>query len=185
MNAGMKNIDELSGAFEVDGAHSSVAFSVRHLVTDTKGSINIDSGYVNLQNANGPKIYILMNMESINTQNAMRDSHLKEKEAYFDVAKFKTAVFEASEIVKDEAGSEYQYIAKGKLTMKGVTKDLDLYFNYLGSQVEDAGEDGKFNVAGFEARTAISRGDYSIGSSLTIGENVKISITMEAAQPVK
>jgi len=185
MNAGMKNIDELIGAFDVDGAHSSVAFSVRHLVTDTKGSINIDSGYVNLQNANGPKIYILMNMESINTQNAMRDGHLKEKEAYFDVAKFKTAIFEASEIVKDEAGSEYAYIAKGKLTMKGVTKDLDLYFNYLGSQVEDAGEDGKFNVAGFEARTAISRGDYGIGSSLTIGENVKIAITLEAAQPVK
>lgn len=185
LHAGIKNPDELQGMYEVDGAHSSISFSVRHLVTDTKGSINIDSGYVNLQNANGPKIYIVMDMESINTQNKMRDGHLKEKPELFEVAKYKTAIFEASEIVRDSAAVEFAYIAKGKLTMKGVTKDLDLYFNYLGSQVEDAGEHGKFNVAGFEARTAVSRGDYNIGGGLTVGENVKINITLEAAQPVK
>lgn len=186
MNANKKSIDELVGAYEVDAAHSSISFSVRNVVTDVKGSIQIDSGYVNFQNANGPKIYILMNMESINTQNSYRDGHLREKPELFDVAKFKTAVFEASEVVKDEdAAAEYAYIAKGKLTLKGVTKDAELYFNYVGAQVQDAGEHGKYNVAGFEARTVISRGEYNIGGGLTVGENVKLAITVEAAQPVK
>lgn len=186
MNANKKSIDELAGAFEVDASHSSIAFSVRNVVTDVKGSIKIDSGYVNFQNANGPKIYILMNMESINTQNSMRDGHLRDKPELFDVAKFKTAVFESSEIVKDEeAGAEYAYIAKGKLTLKGVTKDVELYFNYIGSQVQDYGDDGKYNIAGFEARTAISRGEFNIGGGLTVGENVQLNITIEAAQPVK
>ena len=97
-----------------------------------------------------------------------------------------TAVFEATDVVKDEeAGAEFAYIAKGKLTMKGVTKDVDLYFNYVGAQVQDAGEHGKYNVAGFEARTAISRGEFNIGGGLTVGENVQLNITVEAAQPVK
>lgn len=186
MNANKKSIDELNGAYEVDASHSSIAFSVRNVVTDVKGSIQIDSGYVNLQNANGPKIFIVMNMESINTQNSMRDGHLKEKPELFDVAKFKTATFEASEIVKDEdAAAEYAYIAKGKLTLKGVTKDFELYFNYMGTSMQDYGDHGKFNIAGFEARAAISRGEFNIGGGLTVGENVKLNITVEAMQPVK
>ena len=69
MTANQKDISELKGMYEVDGVHSSVGFSVVHLVTSTKGTINIDSGYVNLDNTNGSKIYIHMDMTSLNTQN--------------------------------------------------------------------------------------------------------------------
>ena len=67
-----------------------------------------------MQNANGPKVFIQMDMTSLTTQNSMRDGHLKDKPEFFDVAKFKKATFEASEIVRDTAmDAEYNYIAKG------------------------------------------------------------------------
>jgi len=180
----VKDVNELKGNFEVDAAHSSVGFSVRHLVTDTRGTINIDSGYVNMDNANGPKIYIEMDMKSLNTQNEYRDGHLA-KEEFFNIEKFPKAIYQATEVVKDTAmDAEYHYIAKGKLTMKGVTKDLEMYFNYLGTQDQEY-EGNKSKVAGFEGRTAIPRGEFGIGSSGGIGENVKIMITLEASQSVK
>ncbi|MGZ3930019.1 MAG: sodium-translocating pyrophosphatase, partial [Bacteroidia bacterium] len=156
MAASVKDIHELKGDYMVDGAHSSVAFSVRHLVTDTKGTINIDSGYVNLDNANGPKIYIRLDMKSLNTQNSYRDEHLS-KDEFFDTGKFPKAVFEAAEVMRDTAlDAEYHYVAKGKLTLKGVTKDMELYFNYLGYEVNEY-EGTKTHVAGFEGRAVINR----------------------------
>lgn len=186
-NASVKDVNELKGRFDVDGAHSSISFSVRHLVTDTKGTINIDSGFVNLQNTNGPKIFIQLDMTSLNTQNGMRDGHLKDKEEFFDVAKFKKATFVSSDVVRDTTakGDDCKYIAHGQLTMKGITKDVDFYFNYMGVQFQDNGEYGKANVAGFEGRAGIRRTDFKIGSPGGIGEGVQLIFTLEAGQEVK
>ncbi|HKC67446.1 MAG TPA: sodium-translocating pyrophosphatase, partial [Bacteroidia bacterium] len=185
INASFKDVSELNGNFEVDGAHSSVEFSVIHVISNTKGTVNIDSGYINMQNTNGPKIFVQLDMASLNTQSEMRDGHLKDKEEFFDVAKFKKASFEATEIVKDTTlGAEYKYIAKGKLTMKGVTKDADLSFNYLGFK-EQEGREGKINVAGFEGKTVINRKDFGVGTALGIANDVTITISLEADQAVK
>ena len=141
-----------------------------HVVSNTKGSVNIDSGYVNMQNANGPKIFVQLDITSLNTQSEMRDGHLKNKEAFFDVAKFKKASFEATEVVKDTTfGAPYRYIAKGKLTIKGVSKETHLGFNYLGTKIQDEKEYGKFTIAGFEGKTTINRKDFGGGTDLGIG----------------
>jgi polyisoprenoid-binding protein YceI len=183
MHANVKDIAELTGKYDVDGSHSSVNFSIKHIISDTKGTINIDSGYVNLQNANGPKIYIHLNMTSLNTQSEMRDGHLKDKEAFFNVAKFKTATFEAAEVVKNEEMGPYAYLAKGKLTIKGVTKDAEIKFNYQGSSEQEY--DGKkYTIAGFEGETVINRNDFGIDGG-GAAEEVKIEITLEAAKENK
>jgi K(+)-stimulated pyrophosphate-energized sodium pump len=181
--ANLKDIAELTGKYDVDGSHSSVNFSIKHIISDTKGTINIDSGYVNLQNANGPKIYIHLNMTSLNTQSEMRDGHLKDKEAFFNVAKFKTATFEAAEVVKNEEMGPYAYLAKGKLTIKGVTKDAEIKFNYQGSSEQEY--DGKkYTIAGFEGETVINRNDFGIDGG-GAAEEVKIEITLEAEKENK
>jgi len=175
--ANVKDIAELKGNYAVDGAHSSVVFSVKHIVTSTRGSINIDSGYVNLENANGPKIFVQMDMTSINTQNSYRDSHLKDKPEFFEVAKFKKASFEATSVEKNtvEPG-KYAYTAKGKLTLKGITKDVELRFNYIGISAQEW--DGKkVDVAGFEGETTINQKDFGMD-----GDAVKIEFTLEAGQ---
>ncbi|MDP3567292.1 sodium-translocating pyrophosphatase [Sediminibacterium sp.] len=184
MTANMKDIAELKGNFIVDGAHSSVAFSVKHIVTDTRGTINIDSGYVNLDNANGPKIFIRLDMTSLNTQNSYRDGHLKDKSEFFDVAKNKKAMFEASTIEKISEPGKYSYLAKGKLTLKGVAKDIELRFNYIGLSSQEW-EGKKVDVAGFEGETIIKRTDFGVGEGGGVGEDVKIEITLEASQEKK
>ncbi len=187
MSLGKKDIAEVKGAYMVDGVHSSVAFSIKHIISDTRGTINVDSGVVNLDAASGNKIYIRMDMASLNTQNSMRDGHLKDKPEFFDVAKYKKAVFEASEIVKDTTMGEFSYIAKGKLTLKGVTKDVTLNFNYVGlteGKTYTAKGETPANIIGFNGKTTIKRTDFNIGESGGLGEDVNIEITLEAAQPV-
>jgi len=179
--ANAKDISEIKGLYEVDGAHSSVGFSIKHIITDTRGSINIDSGYVDFEKTDGPKIFVQLDMATVNTQNSYRDGHLKEKPNFFDVAKYKTASFEASTIEKNttEPG-KYAYTAKGKLTLKGVTKDVELRFNYMGSSDQDW--DGKkVNVAGFAGETTIKRSEFGVEGG-GAGEDVKIEITLEAAK---
>ena len=180
----VKDVAEVKGAYIVDGAHSSVAFSVKHLITDTRGTINVDSGMVNLDATSGNKIYIRLDMTSINTQNSMRDDHLKNKPEFFDVAKNKTAVFEATEISKNEGG-EFAYTAKGKLTLKGVTKDVTLNFNYVGmvdgKAYTDKGE-VPANIIGFKGKTTFNRVDFGIGESGFIADDVDVEITIEASQ---
>ncbi len=186
--ADSKDIAELQGLFEVDGAHSSVDFSVMHIISYTKGSINIDSGFVNLQNENAPKIFVRLDMTSLNTQNDMRDDHLKNKENFFNVPKNPKAAFEATEIVKNETGP-YAYTAKGKLTLKGIAKDAELLFNYMGiNEIEDVIKDEagkeipvKMSVAGFEGEFTINREEYNISGGGS-NKNVKVKFTIEAVK---
>ncbi|MCC6370976.1 MAG: sodium-translocating pyrophosphatase [Bacteroidia bacterium] len=185
MNANKKDIAELNGMYMVDGAHSSLNFSIKHIISDTKGTITVDSGYVNLQNANGPKVFIQLDMTSLNTQNSYRDSHLKDKAEFFDVAKFKTATFEATEIVKNEEMGLYAYTAKGKLTLKGVTKDVAMMFNYQGgvegkSWVADKEVDA--TTVGFEGEMVIKHDDYGVAGG-GAADDVNIKFTLEAVQP--
>ena len=190
--ANTKSIDEVKGLFIVDGAHSSVDFSVKHIITYTKGTILIDSGYVHMDNANGPKIYARLDMASLKTQSDMRDDHLKNKESFFNVPKFPKAIFEASEVVKNEGNLMYPYIAKGKLTMKGVTKDVELNFKYIGTnEVEENYTDEKGNkinrkvaISGFEGELMINREAFGIGGGGAT-EDVKVEITLEAQQERK
>jgi polyisoprenoid-binding protein YceI len=78
----------------------------------------------------------------------------------------------------------YSYIAKGKMTIKGVTKDANLKFNYAGTSDQDWGDNGKFNVAGFEGETIIKRTDFGIEGG-GASEDVKIEFTVEAMKPLK
>jgi len=188
INAGKKDIAEVKGAYLVDGVHSSVAFSIKHIISDTRGTINVDSGVVNLDAATGNKIYIRMDMTSLNTQNSMRDGHLKDKPEFFDVAKYKKAIFEATEIVKDTTMGAFAYIAKGKLTLKGIIKEVTLNFNYVGltdgKTYTEKGE-AAANIIGFNGKTTFKRTDFGVGEAGGLGEDVNIEITLEAAQAKK
>jgi polyisoprenoid-binding protein YceI len=181
--ASQKDVNELKGFYKVDGSHSAVDFSIKHIVTNTKGTALIDSGWVNLENA-GTKIYIQLDGKTLNTQNNMRDEHIKGAD-FFDVAKYPKIVFEAAEIVKDSMAGEFHYLAKGKLTIKDKTVETTIPFNYIGMEMKDMGDYGKFNVGGFEGKAVIDRTKFGIGEGGGLGENVTINITLEVMQPVK
>ena len=183
MQANVKDMAELSGRYMVDVAHSSVNFSIKHVINDTRGVIMLDSGFIDLQNQNGPKLYMQFNMNTINTQNDYRDGHLKNKEEFFNVSKFAKATFVANEIIKSERMGVYAYTAKGLLTLKGVSKEVNVDFNYQGTTdqsyvEENTGKEIKYSVAGFEGETSINRNDFGVNGD-GASETVKIQITLE------
>jgi K(+)-stimulated pyrophosphate-energized sodium pump len=181
--ASKKDVNELKGFYKVDGSHSALDFSIKHIVTNTKGTALIDSGWVNLENP-GTKIFIQIDAKTLNTQNNMRDEHIKGAD-FFDAAKYPKMTFEASEIVKDTVKGEFAYIAKGKLTIKDKTVETNIPFNYMGMQAKDMGDYGNFNVGGFEGKAVIDRTKFGIGEGGGLGENVTINITLEVMQPIK
>ncbi len=185
INANQKDVNDLKGMFKVDGAHSALGFSVKHLVANTNGTALIDSGWVNLENA-GSKLFIQIDTKTINTQNKMRDEHLAGPD-FFDVAKFGKITYEVTEIVKNEGMSEYAYTAKGKLTMKNVTKEVTSGFNFLGVEDKDFTNMnmGKFKVAGFDGSATINRVDFGVGTSGMVSDEVKLNFTLEATQTIK
>lgn len=177
------SIEDLRGRYTIDAAHTSVKFSVKHIVAKTNGIIGIDSGYIDLNADN--KIMVMLNPASINTQNAMRDGHLKEKEEFFDVSRHKSMILLIKKIEKDTtSGSDYAYAGKGTLTIKDVTKDIVLKFNIV--SIDTALIQGeKILVCGFEGKTFINRLGFNIGPTLSIGEIVDIEFSGEAYQPVR
>ncbi len=181
--ANQKDVNELKGFYKVDGSHSALDFSIKHIVTNTKGTALIDSGWVNLENP-GTKIFIQIDAKTLNTQNNMRDEHIKGAD-FFDAAKYPKIRYEASEIVKDTLKGEFAYIAKGKLTIKDKTVETNIPFNYMGMEAKDMGDYGKFNVGGFEGKAVIDRTKFGIGEGGGLGENVTINITLEVMQPIK
>ncbi|HEY1038408.1 MAG TPA: sodium-translocating pyrophosphatase [Bacteroidia bacterium] len=184
----LKDINELVGAYEVDGAHSSVGFAIRHVVTTTNGSILVDSGIVSLKDGNVEKMFFQMDAKTLNTQSAQRDEHLKSKD-FFDAEKFPKITFEAYNVIKLSADSmpgEYRYNGVGKLTIKGITKDITVPFNYIGKEEQDWKEYGKFNIAGFEGKVVIKRSDFGIGEAGgALGDEVTINFTIEALQKIE
>jgi K(+)-stimulated pyrophosphate-energized sodium pump len=182
-NAESARLEELQGEFIADGSHSFVSFSIKHIVTNVKGTLNIDSGWVNLQNP-GTKVFIQLDAKSINTQNFGRDEHLRSAD-FFDVAKFPKITFIATEVVKDSSAlGEYIYAAKGDLTMRGVTKPATIHFNFV-DIMEKEGRKGKFKIAGFEGRAAVNRVAHGVGDAVGLGDQVIINFDLEAVQQVK
>ncbi|MFN5183974.1 MAG: sodium-translocating pyrophosphatase [Bacteroidota bacterium] len=185
LNANKKDIKELSGSYIVDAAHSSVDFAIIHAVVPTRGSVVIDSGSVSVDTSGKTKIFIVMDVKSINTQNKLRDEHLR-KEEYFNAEKFPKMTFESNNVIVDESrGFSGGLIAKGKLTLKGVTKDVDVFFTYAGKKNEegknDLGQTVKNETAGFQGNATIIGKDFGISDS----KDINISFTLESVKTIK
>jgi polyisoprenoid-binding protein YceI len=90
-------------------------------------------------------------------------------------------------MVKDSLDGMYSYIAKGKMTIKGIAKDAEVKFNYMGVEDKDMSQMGmgKMKVGGFEGTTVIDRTQFGIGGAGGLGEKVTINITLEVMQPIK
>jgi K(+)-stimulated pyrophosphate-energized sodium pump len=180
INANKKDIKELSGNYVVDVDHSSLSFARLHDMVPTRGSVSMDTGIVSVDSLGKMKIFVQMNVNSLNTQNEMRDNHLKSPD-YFDAAKFATITFESESIIADSARSfSNGFIAKGKLTLKGITKNVDVFFTYAGKKPgEYETNDGKkirFETAGFEGNASIIGEEFNINKE----KKIDISFTLEA-----
>ena len=157
--------------FQLDKAHTSVNFKIKHMkISNVLGKFSeFDAQKIDFdpQNKKLKSIEATINTASIDTGIKKRDDHLRTSE-YFDVEKFPQIKFVSKKIKGDSI--------IGDLTIKGVTKEVKLDYDFGGI----INNDGKMKV-GFSLDGKISRSDFDIGEdSAMLGDDVKFEIEIEA-----
>ena len=162
--------------FKIDPAHSSANFAVKHLLVSTvRGRFADLSGTIHLDENDIAKSWVtaVVKAASINTDNDRRDNHLRSAD-FFDVAKYPEIRFQSTRIEKRGE----QYVAIGNLTIKDVTRQIEVPFTFVTADAR-----GKKRM-GVEAATKIDRYDYHIEydkTGTTVGKEVKIELNLAAA----
>src|ERR1700712_3967379 len=120
---------ELStGTWAIDPVHSSISFSVRHLmVSKVRGNFDTFSGAIVVAEDGTPSVSAEIAVDSIDTRNEQRDAHLKSAD-FFDAEKHPTATF-ASTAVRANGDD---YVLDGDFTLKGITKPVSLELEFSG-----------------------------------------------------
>ncbi len=161
--------------YKIDPNHSSVNFSVTHLMVSTvNGRFTTFEGKILYDGKDVTKSSVNVDIKtaSVNTDNTSRDNDLRSA-GFFDAEKFPDITFQSKSVEKK--GNDY--VAHGTLTIKGVAKDVDLPFELKGPA--DAGKMGK--VMGAHASLTVNRQDFGVskGGGM-VGSEVKIDLNVEA-----
>jgi len=174
-----------SANWEIDPVHTSVQFSVRHMmVSNVRGQFDTVAGRVEADEANPTAAHIEATIDaaSIDTHNQKRDDHLRGHD-FLDVAKFPTISFVSKKVEK--AGNAKWKIT-GDLTLHGVTREVVLDVD--GPTPARKDPMGVMR-AGTQAQTKINRQDFGIsfnkaldGGGVLVGDEVAITIDVEVAR---
>jgi K(+)-stimulated pyrophosphate-energized sodium pump len=169
-------LNTLKGVYIVDNAHSFIEFSVRHFLSSAKGGMKLDTGSISItEDLASSSMDIVLNAASINTGNEDRDEHLNSAD-FFETGKYPNITFKSTSIQHNAEGP-FRYKAIGMLTIKDVTKEVAIPFNYLGETLRG----DKPAVYTFEGEITINRKDYHVGGdSKALGDDVKISFSIES-----
>lgn len=150
-----------------DYSKSSVAFKIKNAGIGVNGSFKTFEVAIDFnESMNAPSsIKATIKVGTIDTGIEARDNHLR-KEDFFNVAAFPTMTFESTQIQKTTSGS---LIAEGKLTIKGVTKDIRIPFTYSNGV--------------FEGAVTLNRLDYGVGgNSVTMSNEVDVALKVTATK---
>jgi len=117
------------------------------------------------------------NVDSIDTSNEQRDAHLKATD-FFDVEKFPNLKFVSTSVEKN--GDEL--VLKGDLTIRDVTKPVELKADYNGSVVDPWGQ----TKIGFEAEGKIKRKEFGLtwdavteAGNIMLSDDVKLQLNVQ------
>ena len=120
MTAPAQTTDLSAGTWAIDPVHSSISFSVRHLVVSkVRGTFGTFSGAVTVAADGTPSVSAEIDVASVHSGNEQRDAHLRAAD-FFDVEKYPTATFVSASVTPD--GDDYRL--EGDFTLKGVTRPI-------------------------------------------------------------
>jgi len=168
--------------WEMDPAHSTFQFKVRHMtVSNVKGDFSKSRGVVTIDGSDITQMKIEMVIEaaSVNTGHPQRDEHLRGPD-FFDVAKYPTLAFVSKKVIKTDTG---KLGVTGDLTLHGVTREITVDVEGPSPEVKDPG--GNFR-RGATATTRINRRDFGMvwnkvldSGGLVVGDEVNIYVEVE------
>lgn len=143
--------------WKIDPAHSEIQFKVRHLMITTvtgyfkKFDLNVETEDDDFTKSK--KIEFSATIDSIDTNNEQRDTHLKSAD-FFKSDEFSELKFIGNKYVKE--GDHYKL--DGDLTIRGITKSLSVSVDYGGIVVDPYGQ----TKGGFTVEGKIKRKDFGL-----------------------
>jgi polyisoprenoid-binding protein YceI len=169
-----------AGVWTIDPTHSEVGFSVRHMmVSKVRGTFKSFDGTLTIaDNPLDSRVEARIETFSVDTRDENRDNHLRSSD-FFEVENYPYMTFVSTGVRPHGR----DYVVTGDLTIRGVTRSLDLFLEFNGVSPDPWGG----TRAGFSASTEISRADFGIsfnipidGGGVVVGDRIKISLEIEA-----
>ncbi|WAL97854.1 YceI family protein [Streptomyces sp. Je 1-369] len=174
----------LTGQWTIDRPHSRVGFSVRHaMVTTVRGAFaDYDSTlHFDGDRPSASRAEIVIRVGSVDTGVEQRDAHLVGAD-FFDARRFPEMVFRSTSTVH-EGGESFRMT--GDLTIRDVTRPVELQLDYLGSVVDPFG----FERVGFDGTTTIDRTDWGLvynqrlaAGGTMVSEKVRLQFDISAVR---
>jgi polyisoprenoid-binding protein YceI len=178
-----------STKWAVDNHHSVAQFKVRHLgVANVTGTFKVFqgelieedeegiSGTLGTSDFDGAKIQFTVDTNSLDTNHAQRDGHLKSPD-FFHTEQFPVMIFDG---VLRKSDDRYEVV--GDLTIRDVTRAVTFDAELTGMGKGRFGD----NRAGFEVDGKINRKDFGLtwsmlteSGGLIVGEEVKVHFDIE------
>ena len=165
----------------IDPAHSEIGFKIKHMMfTNISGRFEKYDSNITTEDDDFTKasIEFSADINSINTNNADRDTHLKSAD-FFDVDKYPKLNFRATSFSKT---SDESYELAGDLTMRGVTKSVSLPAEFSGLMKDPWGN----TKVGINISGKINRKDWGLTwngaletGGLLVGEDVSLHIELQ------
>ncbi|TDC82950.1 polyisoprenoid-binding protein [Micromonospora sp. KC606] len=171
------------GTYLLDAAHKRVGFVARHMmVSKVRGEFaDVTATITVAEDPMQSSVAATIQAASIDTKQADRDAHLRSPE-FLDVEAFPTLEYRSTS-VKSRDGNEF--VLLGELTIKGVTRQVELEVEFEGVGHTPFGTD----VFGFTASTEIDREDFGLTwnvaletGGVLVGKKIKIEIEGEAVR---
>ncbi|MFL9830471.1 YceI family protein [Flavobacterium sp. ST-87] len=167
----------------IDPTHSEVGFKVKHMMfTNVSGKFDSYEASVTTEDDNleSAAIEFSADINSINTNNADRDNHLKSGD-FFDAENHPKLTFKSTSVTKD--GKDYKLT--GDLSIRGVSKPVTLATEFSGFMKDPWGN----TKAGLNISGKINRKDWGLNwnsaletGGVLVGEEVRLNIEVQLIQ---
>ncbi|MFE3545151.1 YceI family protein [Nocardia sp. NPDC059177] len=169
-----------AGTWAIDPSHSTVGFSVRHLmVSKVRGRFTDFDGSLVINADGTASAQAEIRVDSLTTDNAQRDGHLRTAD-FFHVEDFPVMTFKSTAF----RGEGSDFVVDGEFTVRGNTKPVSLEVEFLGVNPGM----GNGPVAGFEAKTVVSRREFGLDIDMplpdggaVIGDKITLTLEIEVA----
>ena len=170
-----------TGVYTVDPTHSNVGFEVRHMgIATVRGKFGTFQGQIDAS-GDAPVLQGSVDVSTIDTGEANRDGHLKSPE-FFDAEQYPQITFHGT---TTEAGADGSVTLKGEITLKGITKPIEL-IGELGENGQDPWGNERI---GLELTSVIDRRDFDLSwnqtlpnGNLLVANEVKLLVSVSAVK---
>jgi len=166
----------------IDPAHSVVELAVKHMMFSTvKGRFTNVSGTIAwvADNLSASSVTAEIDAASIDTGESRRDAHLRSAD-FLDVETFPAITFRSTDVVPQ---GRDRFVLVGDLTIHGVTQEVSLEAEFLGT----GGDPWGGRRSGFSATTIINRADFGLtwnqaleAGGVLVSDQIKITLDVQA-----